>query len=119
MHERARRELLEAFETTDAVGLRQVSTLIQVDGNAQTVDAWDPGTAGLVVTKVVDPSTSGWAITHTPSGLRTSPHFESRADAVRWARVLASLADWDRPPEQVAADGRCQELVEALTALGG
>lgn len=52
---------------------------------------------GLGVHRARDGS---WSITHVPSGLRVGWAW-TRKDAVACARLLAPLADWTRPAEEL------------------
>ena len=73
---------------------------------SRDVAAYQTGTPGLIVHRRVNPKgpSTGWVLTHHASGLALSGYgFKTRAQAVAFAGVIASLADWTLDQRELRA----------------
>lgn len=111
-------QLQKAYDVAPADGIRSTTATISTSKGDMDVEAWDPGdTPGLIVTRATtDQRSKWWSVTHIRSGLMVgaSP-YRTRTQAIRCARALASLADWDRPRGELSETHR--DLARALPRL--
>lgn len=94
-----------------------VETLITMSTNTVRVGGETTDASGLAVVPKVDRSgryTGRWAVTHQQSGLHVAISETTLAYARELATLLAPLADWTHPQEDMAVDGELRTHVVKL-----